>query len=614
MDCNRTNDRRARTPADLVALHRLRPRPGLRITPHWLTAYPEGYFRLTLAFAGPDLLFDDDPALVHESSPLFWDAGTPAQILLWAANADAHWCLSLTRWGVLRWECRSARMKHPAWLEYRTPLGCVMPVKQAFCAGVTIARGERGAGAHVRLLAGAPGGPLTVLSEAECELPAGVERPQTLLVGQGPRRFRPMKARALELLAANTAIHQIYQGQWRGQTGVSTARTNAAALACRLDERTVLAYPGVNLHSTTSNYWHHLAITDPRIRSVRFPIFTEMGTRFFGSRDHANWCGLAGRIIPAPGHGERCLSVSLPPRKDCLYIANAPVYDEERRDADLAEAVRLGAAVHRAAVSRGGLPVHVVELTNPAVALRSKTGVALICGQHSPLEQMTGFLGLPLLRELARLHAARGLAHGILDRLAVFWVPIFNIDCARRALPGCTLDGANPNRCWFKNQGPEQTGVERFFTQRRRQGLRLGLMLDGHAGGLWRNHTILADYLMPHAKVEQATRFGRPRHALPLAPADAPKPRWFEILDRHAGLREVWENGVAGAQMCRAPEWFQATFGCPAMTIECSVVSCFDPDTRRTRGFDLASFKQLGQRLAHALAAGIGLLEQGAEM
>lgn len=601
-----------RTPADLVALQCRRPRRGACLVPRWPYGFPESFFRLTLSFADADSMVSNARALVQESSPLFWDGGTPAQVLLWADCGDAKWSLSLTRWGALRWECSRATMKRPVALECRTPLSCFVTPPKPFCVGVTLARSRRDGKTTVRLLAGEPGAPLAVIAREEHALPAGVEHPASLLAGQGPRRYRPMDARPLELLAAGTELHQIYQGQWQGNTGVSAPRANQSALACRVDSRTVLAYPSPSLAGTRGNYWHHFAVTDPRIRVVRLPVFNEMSTRFFWSADHVRWSALRCRVVPYGGAEARCAEVALPRRRGVIHIANAPVYDEARRDTDLVAAERAGAIVQTAAISRGGLPVHVVELTNRAVPLKGKVGVVLLCGQHSPLEQMTGFLGLPLITEMARLNAAPGPAHGILDRLAVYWIPIFNVDCSRRGLPGNTLDGANPNRHWFKGKGPEQTGVERFFLERRREGLRFGLMIDGHGGGVWRNHTILSDYHLPHTQVEKAAGFGRARKPLPFSPADTLKHEWFRALLRHAGLREVWENGVATPTVCRAPEWFQKTFGCPAITIECSVVSQFDAARQRTAGFALEPYRALGGCLARAFAASMSLLAKGA--
>jgi hypothetical protein len=139
----------------------------------------------------------------------------------------------------------------------------------------------------------------------------------------------------------------------------------------------------------------------------------------------------------------------------------------------------------------------------------------------------------------------------------------------------------------------------------------MGLIIDGHAG-LWRNHTILADYRLDGDLVKRATAFGQPRRRLPFGPADRLKQDWFGLLDQHAGLRERWENGVMTEKVCRAPEWFQETFGCPAITIECSVVTQFDPATRRTREFTQAGYADVGRGLARAFAAGVELLEKGA--
>jgi len=68
----------------------------------------------------------------------------------------------------------------------------------------------------------------------------------------------------------------------------------------------------------------------------------------------------------------------------------------------------------------------------------------------------------------------------------------------------------------------------------------------------------------------------------------AERPERFALLDEVAGLREVWRNGNISGPV-RAPDWFQSTFGCPAVTLECSVVSYLEPAARRTRTFTLES-------------------------
>jgi len=62
----------------------------------------------------------------------------------------------------------------------------------------------------------------------------------------------------------------------------------------------------------------------------------------------------------------------------------------------------------------------------------------------------------------------------------------------------------------------------------------------------------------------------------------------------------------------RAPEWFQDTFGCPAFTLECSVMSQFDLVTRRTQPFTLPAYQRLGRDIARAIVAGLPLLEEAA--
>ena len=577
--------------------------------------YPELLARVTLRFSDRSLLFRDEPELVAESSPLFWDKGAPAQMLLWAQlNDRRHWSLSLTRWGVPRWELaelepgaafRSRRVL--AELEPRESLLALVDVEQTFYVGITIAGKHK---KRLRLVVGAAEVGHSIVSYGEFDPPELRVFPSWVMLGgtpDGKRRLATTGAdiHVEELLLANTARFDLFDTTWTGETGISVDQSGESGLACRLDEQHVRVYPGPSLDGTTSNYWHNFRVTDRRIRRVHIGTCNGMSTCFFAGNDDGSWETLPVRSTGESPYGQRTCVLELPERDGPLRIANSPVYSLAQRDRELEQAQTLGAMVETAATSRGGLPLSIACLTDPSTPIAGKKGFLLLCGQHSPVEEMTGFLGLPMLRELAGLHEAEGPHQGLLQRLAVYWIPIFNVDCAHLGLPGMTLDNSNPNRKWLSDQGPEQQGVEEYFLKQRTRGVELGLMIDAHAGGGWRNHNILADYHELQDKVDQARRDSPGVDPLPiLTGPDRAKHIWFERLDRVAGLRELWENGHSGVQS-RAPEWFQKTFGCPSFTIECGVTSQLDSATRRTRPFTLEAFRQLGRDLAHTIADGL---------
>jgi len=454
----------------------------------------------------------------------------------------------------------------------------------------------------VRLVVGeADQRPCVVGQQSMEELPSFRPLPDSLRAGADPGGERPTRAAIEELLVANTAAFDIFD---HGALPLDAAFPGGSGLATGwADEETLGVRPGAEFRSASGNYWHFFRVTSPRVRRILFERTGSMSPRSFYSHDRLSWHGLRQRVAGEGPCGERRIEAFLPDWQGPVYVANCPVYGVEERERTIARARELGADVQVLGRSQAGLPMVLVTLTDTGVPLRDKVGVAMICGQHSPVEQMTGWIGHNVMEELARMD--RSGEHGdLLKRMAFFYVPIFNIDCAYFGTNGGTLDGANPNRKWFDGQGPEQQCVEDHFLNLKSQGLRLGLMIDGHAGGGWRNHNVLTDYHLPQEHAGDPARRKWP---------DTMKHEWLALLDRVAGLREVWHNGYIEG-MKRAPEWFQVTFGCPCMTIECSTVSHLDPLSRTTKTFTHESLRELGRNLARAFVEGEALLRRGAGM
>lgn len=587
-------------PEEFVLLRVEGPQPGEALDVP-AGQYPEAFYRITLRLQNAEDVYRDEPELVRESSHLFWEEGTPARILLSGVQDDgAIWTLSLTRWGVLRWEFRETPDSEPALaVESRAPVTMLVDPAAEFQAGVTIGTGRT---TRVSLLAGPADRQPAVVGRADDEELGSLEAVcDRLRVGAGPGGERPVEAEFGGVLVANTQAFAVFgpglddapiDSSFPGGSGLATGRPDAETLCVR---------PGAEFGSATGNYWHFFRVTDPGVRRVLTENAGSMGVRFFVSLDRHHWEGARQRIVGLGASGRPQLEIALPDRDGPVWVANAPVFGEQERDRSLRRAEALGATVKVAGQSAAGLPIHIVSLTDADVPLEDKVGVIMLCGQHSPLEQMGGWLGLPLIEELCHLDR-EGETKGLLQRLALYWVPILNVDCAHFGTPGNTLYGTNPNRKWMHDQGPEQRAVEQFFLQEREAGLRPGLMMDIHGGGGWRNHNILSDYQTDRENVPDDGG---------LEGADRLKPEWFALLDEVAGLREVWRNGHISGPV-RAPDWFQRNFGCPAMTLECSVVSYLDPTTRRTRTFTLESYLELGRNLARAFARGEGPLRQGA--
>ncbi len=569
------------------------PVPGTRVA-FPAGFYPEAFVRAHVSMLSVEATTDDSPERVAESSPLFWDQGTPSQVIARAeSNGRYRWTLSLTRWGVVRWELRRNGDAQPlAAAESRFALQSMVDLGRPFWVGVTLRTPwdtQEGDECHVRLLVGQQPGPgMHVVGMVGKFAAPGLRAvPSAVAAGCGPERTLPLNGIVHELFVANSTEYRLFDDL--PESGKTDAEFDCGScLSSRmLDSHTVSVSPGV-VFGATSNYWHFFRLDSAAIRRVHFRHTGEMGSTVFVSPDRMHWTMVPMVVAGRGAWGEREGMVELPEREGPLYVANAPVYAATERDRDLARARELGASVEVVAHSTLGNPVHVVTLTDTAAPLEGKQGVVLLCGQHSPLEQMGGRLGMPCLEELHRLSAS-GETAGILRRMVFYWVPILNIDCAVHGTNGSDARRTNPNRCWFVNRGPEQEGVEAFFEGQESQGVRMAMMLDIHGGGMWRNHNILADLdCLPENPDMKTARLQGP---------DASKPELFGELLSCAGLREVWWNGRSSQEKKRAPEWFQDRFGCPAFTIECSVVTCFDRLSGKTRPFTQESYERLGQDL-----------------
>jgi hypothetical protein len=540
----------------------------------------------------PAAIYTDTPQIVAESSPLFWNKGTIAQVLLEGAHGGGSWLLGLTRWGVLRWELRPAGSAAPtAAVETGFSLESLVDTGQPFYAAVALRwSGERTSVALVVGQAGA--GRLSVEGSASLERACAV-LPCRLTVGEGADAARPFAGRIDEVLVANTTRHALFS-DGRAAAAIAGDFPGGSMLgAWMCADGSAEVSSGVDLDSTDGNYWYCMRVDDPSVRSLRFSDVGDMCTSFFWSTDRQRWQRLPMAVDGRSPQGTRQAQARLPERAGALYVASAPIYGEQERDRDLERARSLGAEVHEVGRSTWDLPVHVVALTDPATPPAAKQAIVMLCGQHSPLEQMGGRLGMPCLETLLDLHRS-GPTQGLLRNAVFYWIPLFNVDCARHGATGADARLTNPNRCWFVNRGPIHEAVQRFFLARRDDGVRFALMLDIHGGGIWRNHTVLPDYDCQPDNPDLSTAA--------LNGPDLRKAGMLGRLDRIAGLREVWHNGRATTEKKRAPEWFQHTFGCPAFTIECSVVSQLDPATRRTRAFTQESFETLGRNLARFFA------------
>jgi hypothetical protein len=573
--------RKPLTAGDLELVREAGPRVGEEVSVP-SAYYPEALYRLKLAVKDVCDLYCDEPEVVAESTRLFWDPCTNAQILLWAETEDHRWCLSLTCFGALRWELTDKKSEEKLRELESQPLAHLLDVESEFSVGVTL--GPRSSA--VRLLAGQADG--MVVEEEAGDLPEDlVSLVDFVVPGCGPDAYRPFHGKVIELLVANTFRYQLYDHA-EVCAAIDASFPGGGALATHYTGETcVELFPGPGF-AATSGPWYHFCVRDNDVRSVVLNDINGMNEAFFVSKDQRDWQPIRSFSLGKNSEGRRRVRIDLPERSQPLYLASSIVYSEAVRDSDIAKARQLGAEVTTVAHSTLGLPVHVVALTDRSTPLEGKKGVVLLCGQHSPLEEAGGFLGTPCVEELVQIDKSSGA----LKDLAFYWVPIFNVDCNHYGAEGTDARVTNPNRCWTDNRGPEHIGLQAFLMEQDAQGVDFRFMLDVHMGA-WRNHTLLPFY---------ETEAGEELDVQNLTGLNAEKEQFVKLFKDVCGIREVWCNTQPSTALTHAPAWFQHALGGNGMTIEGNVSTYFDPIRKKTLPFSMNSFEELGRNLAKVFA------------
>lgn len=230
-----------------------------------------------------------------------------------------------------------------------------------------------------------------------------------------------------------------------------------------------------------------------------------------------------------------------------------------------------------------GRAITLLSITDHNVPDDRKLHVAMIIGQHSPMEMAGAHFIRPMLRYFT--------AHPeTLRTLAVHCVPVVNVDCAAHGSDGMNLNLRNTNRCWFDDLQPETRCVIEHFDSCEQAP---DLFLDLHAGGCWRNHTLL--------RTDPA--FLRERFGERGAELVAVQTAVNRLLEEHAGIRCC--DGIDFRfRECSARDWFKVRFpDCVACDLELSLCTYFDPVERVTKPVDQQSFDVVGTGLAKAFAA-----------
>jgi hypothetical protein len=255
------------------------------------------------------------------------------------------------------------------------------------------------------------------------------------------------------------------------------------------------------------------------------------------------------------------------------YIASGPVFAHQQRE-DLLQwaADRKYVSVSEIGQSVEGRPLHCIRVGKKPDG-PGTSGVAVVCGQHSPLEVMGAFVIEPMIRLLRKRSE-------LLDACTFYFVPTVNVDGAYYGSNGANAAGRNTNRHWLTELQPETKAVIDHFNNLRDMGQSIDFAVDIHAGGIFKNHV-----LMHMGDGEGAT----------LSDAEkAEQESWRDLLEQYAGLRRA--DGWALAQLkLRATDYFHQVHMCQAFCLEVSSCSYFDPADQKTKVFTTDAFGILAE-------------------
>lgn len=498
------------------------------------------------------------------------------------------WKLSLTPHGYLRFEacgqgayvCESVLPVHACVdCAHAFRLGLAMANYAAMLRDTPYAE-EATAYSRLRLLGGAVDGPLLLLGGSREPLPAALS--------PVPRQLWVPWSGVREIVAYNTERIEAVEAAGRPDAaGVLPIVPGGGGFEPNwLDPHTLEVFTRPEF-TQTSSYWVLLNLVNPPARLRRVRLWTiwyggaNMTPTFFWSPDRLTWA----RVVPTAVHMDpagRDFRVEFDITPEMLkggWIASGPVFgDAERGELLSWAAAQPHATVSQIGLSAGGRPLHCVRV-GAGPDGRGRPGVAIVCGQHSPLETM----GARVLRPLIQGLVAHG---GMAESCNFYLVPTVNVDCAHYGGNGLNLNRRNTNRHWMEDIQPENAAVIAHFDALGAAGQSIDFALDIHAGGIFRNHV-----LMPMAPGEGAT---------PTEEALARQERLLDLLEQHSGLRR--EDGWSLPQMrLRATDYFYQRFGCPALCLEISSCSYFDPVEGRTKAFGMEAFEVLARGLAEAL-------------
>ncbi len=522
--------------------------------------------------------------------------GTEQTLMAGMLGGDTAWRLLLTPHGYLRFEAGQG--------DGRLAADAVLPVHACVDAGHEFRLGvalsnyawalrdtpyaeEARDYSHVQLLAArGRAAPLELIGGGGIRLPTELAPvPDHLLVGASAGRTSRFTGRIVRVTALNTGRLALV-----GARGAHSAARflpplpGGGGFAPRWvseDTVEVCTWPEF---SQTASYWVFLKLNAVQRAPKWLRVHTiahggpNMTPTFFWSSDRKRWRRIVpSRIhLPTPGHEFTVEFEVTPAMARGGYLASGPVFGDEEREALLQWAQgRRHTTVGEIGRSVEGRPIHAIRV-GPAGP--TPHGVAVVCGQHSPLEIMGGRVIEPIIRRLLRTPQ-------LLRACSFHFIPTVNVDCAHYGGNGLNANSRNTNRHWFDDIQPENAAVREYFDALRQAGQRFDFAIDIHAGGTFRNHV-----LMPMG----------PGEGQELSASEAAEQElWCEALERYAGLRKA--DGWPLPQLrLRASDYFHQVHGCPAFCLELSSCSYFDPVAQQTRVFGTPAFERVAEGLVRA--------------
>ena len=339
----------------------------------------------------------------------------------------------------------------------------------------------------------------------------------------------------------------------------------------------------------SDSYWVFTRIVGAKAVRTRVQLHLSLGfaglgpgmaPRFFWSKDRENWQELP-VIEPTDQAGRYYPLVEAP--AESFYLSTSVPFMQTELTA-LLESVETNPLVRTETVGTSveGRPISLLHITDPDVPDDRKVHVYMTIGQHSPMEMVGAHFIHPMI-DYFEQHAE------ILRSLAVHCVPVVNVDCAAYGGDGMNMNLWNTNRCWFENLQPETRCIIEYLDS---DVPAPDLFLDLHAGGCWRNHTLLRiapEYLRKHFGEEAQEQI------------DA-QTAVNDLLEKHAGIRTV-DGMDFRFRRCSARDLFKTRFpNCIACTLELSICTYFDPVEQCTKPVDQRSLGVVGSGLAVAFA------------